>query len=249
MEKKIFYEPERDVRHNLDCNRRELGTSILPHFHRAIEISVILEGEIDFAVGRVSRHVGPGDITFVPPYTLHSSSKSPHCEAAVLIVPHRYFADFEAELDGRSFSFLCDRAANRDIAAAVLSLCERLKQAPPPNDTLLRGYADTVLGLIADRYEAEAHDSRGSELVIDIIRYIDEHCTEPITLAALAAHFGYSKYHFSRLFHSTFHCSLPHYVNAVRLRRVAACDDTKKSEAILQGGFGSLSAFYRAKKK
>jgi AraC-like DNA-binding protein len=242
-----FYEPLRDVAHNLDCNYRSLATSIAPHFHQAIEISCILSGEIDFTVGTKTQHVGVGDITFVPPYVVHSSSKSDLCDAAVLIIPRTFFADFESMMGDRSFAFLCDKEANTRILSLITELADRKKQGDTINEILLRSYADRVLGLIADAYTPEPLDRKQGNLIVSIISYIEEHCTEKLTLAAIASHFGYSKYHFSRLFHTTFHCSLPTYINAVRARRVAGCEG-KKSDRILDAGFGSLSAYYRAKR-
>lgn len=248
MSKSSFYEPQRDVEHNLDCNYRSLATSIVPHFHQAIEISCILAGEIDFTIGNQTATVREGDITFVPPYVVHSSSKSERCDAAVLIIPHDYYADFERLMGEKSFSFLCDKAQNERITQLIRELAERREGKKQINEILLRSYADRVLGLIADSYTPERLNSKNNDMILKIIRYVEEHAAESITLTSIAAHFGYSKYYFSRLFHATFHCSLPSFINAVRARRVADAAAGKKSDRILDAGFGSLSAYYRAKK-
>lgn len=247
MKQLSFYEPQRDVEHNLDCNIRSLATSIAPHFHQAIEISCILAGEIDFTVGAQTKTVRAGDITFVPPYVMHASSTSALCDAAVLIIPRRYYADFESMMGDGSFTFLCQRDVNEKITALVCELADRREAGDEINEILLRSYADRVLGLVADAYAPEKINRKHSELILQIINYIDAHFTEELTLTALAAHFGYSKYYFSRLFHATFHCSLPAYIGAVRARHVAATAG-RKSDRILDAGFGSLSAYYRAKK-
>lgn len=249
MPKHSFYEPQRDVKHNLDCNYRSLATSILPHYHQAVEISCILQGEIEFRVGEKSRHVTAGDITFVPPYVVHSSTKSELCDAAVLIIPHHYYADFEKMMGNKSYSFLTDKEKNRAITALIAELADRQASGAPINELLLRSFADMVLGLIADGYEPEPQAGKSSSLVLQIIEYVEQHYAESISLSSLAAHFGYSKYHFSRLFHAAFHCSLPAYINSVRVRKVEATSGTgRKSDRILDAGFGSLSGFYRNKK-
>ncbi len=248
MPNSSFYEPLRDVEHNLDCNYRSLATSIVPHFHQAIEISCILAGEIDFTVGAETVTVGVGQITFVPPYVVHSSSRSERCDAAVLIIPHHYYEDFEKLMGNGTFSFLCDHAKNLPITTLVCELADRQKKGDEINEILLRSYADRVLGLIADRYTPEKLDKKNHDLILNIINYIDVHFAEDITLSSISAHFGYSKYYFSRLFHAAFHCSLPAYVNTVRSRHVSATQG-KKSECILDAGFGSLSAYYRANRR
>lgn len=248
MPNSSFYEPQRDVEHNLDCNYRSLATSIAPHFHQAIEISCILAGEIDFTVGSKTMTVCAGQITFVPPYVVHFSSKSERCDAAVLIVPHRFYADFEKIMGNGTFSFLCDTTLNVPIIQLVRELADRQQKGDAINEILLRSYADRVLGLIADIYPPEQADNKNNALILEIINYVEEHFAEDITLSSISAHFGYSKYYFSRLFHAAFHCSLPTYVNAVRVRCVNAARG-KKIDCILDAGFGSLSAYYRAKRQ
>ena len=88
-----------------------------------------------------------------------------------------------------------------------------------------------------------------NDLMAEVIRYVDEHYNEKLTLDGLAAHFGYSKYYFSRLFNRTFNCSLTSYVNSVRARAVDEKHGSgKKTDIIIESGFGTLSSYYRTVK-
>lgn len=51
--------------------------------------------------------------------------------------------------------------------------------------------------------------------------YIDQHITEPITIAELANAAGFSVYHFERIFKSIVHEPLFRYVNRIKLERAA----------------------------
>lgn len=91
---------------------------------------------------------------------------------------------------------------------------------------------------------AQSLDSR-------IIRHINRHIFEPVSLDGLAAHFYISKAHLCRIFKSATGSTVGEYITAKRLvsvRRLIA-DGTPPTRAYLQCGFKDYSAFYRAYKK
>jgi methylphosphotriester-DNA--protein-cysteine methyltransferase len=53
-----------------------------------------------------------------------------------------------------------------------------------------------------------------------VCRYIEQHSDEPLTLDALAAMAGLSKYHFARRFKAVVGVTLKEYASAARLRRL-----------------------------
>ena len=117
------------------------------------------------------------------------------------------------------------------------------------SEFVVRAYTDLILGLIAEKYEPAKVGGGNNDLMAEVIRYVDEHYNEKLTLDGLAAHFGYSKYYFSRLFNRTFNCSLTSYVNSVRARAVDEKHGSgKKTDIIIESGFGTLSSYYRTVK-
>lgn len=241
-----FYEPTRDLVHNLDVHYRSIN-NVPYHFHQAVEIICVLSGETDFQVGQTQRRISRGDIVFVPPLFAHRSLSAGDCTAVVLILPKRYHLNYEQAADGKGFTFLCDKQKNSDVIQRIEELATRQTLGEVP-EFLSHAYSDMVLGLILDRYEPTVLDNGSNDLVISVINYIDEHYKDDITLEKISSHFGYSKYHFSRLFNATFKCSLPSYVNAVRARAVTKSDTQSKTKAIIDSGFNTLSTFYRARK-
>lgn len=81
-----------------------------------------------------------------------------------------------------------------------------------------------------------------------ICEYINEHCTENISLDEAAQIAGFSKYHFSRLFKCYTNVSYYKYVNQ---KRIAYAENLlidpalSVTEVALQSGFDSLSSFIR----
>ena len=87
------------------------------------------------------------------------------------------------------------------------------------------------------------------DFVIKVLRYVEEHSSEPITLDSISAHFGYNKYYFSRLFNRSVGTNLSSYLGFVRLRTFMRLKKEQKSEKIAKlaslAGFDSLPTFYR----
>lgn len=244
-----IYEPTRDVVHTIDCNVRSIDQFPV-HFHQSVEITYMLEGMTEFHIGPDSYTLSPGQITFVPEYVVHYT-KSPNkalgqTRAVVLIIPKRYYEKF-AEFTGNAvYSYLPDVDKNKEIGEYMLKLNGAVRNS---HEFVVRAYADLVLGLIAERYEPEKVKPGSNDLIADVIRYIDSRYNEKLTLSGLAAKFGYSKYYFSRLFNRTLGCSLTSYINSVRARAVDEKHGLgKKTDIIIESGFGTLSSYYRTVK-
>lgn len=81
-----------------------------------------------------------------------------------------------------------------------------------------------------------------------ICNYINDHCTEDLTLDYVASLSGFSKFHFSRLFKQFTNISFYKYLNIKRIENAEKLLMDKKltiTEAALQCGFSSISAFIR----
>lgn len=86
------------------------------------------------------------------------------------------------------------------------------------------------------------------EKFMAICNYINEHCTENLTLEDTAKMAGFSKYHFTRLFKQFSGLSFYKYVNKKRIEKAEQLlidPAISVTEAALQSGFASLSAFIR----
>jgi AraC-like DNA-binding protein/mannose-6-phosphate isomerase-like protein (cupin superfamily) len=242
---KFNYEAERDVVHNLHCINRE-NKGIWPHFHQSIEIGCILKGCSEVFIGNKSMVLNEGQIFFVPPYFNHYSLSEEGFEFVMLVIPKKYYEEFENEIGGKTYSFLPDVEKNKPIRILLESLRDDIGNL---NELMRKAYANMVLGLISRLYEPEEMQTDHKDISLDIIHYIDEHYMEKITLDSISQYFGYSKYYFSRLFNRLFHCSLNSYINSVRLRAIEEMSNKdNKTNKITKAGFNSLSSYYRSKK-
>ena len=187
-----------------------------------------------------------GQMFFIPSYVKHRSLTDGYCEGVVLIIPKKYYEDFEKEMDDKTYSFLPDVKKNKPMRALMEDCHANINHS---NELMKKAYANMLLGMICRSYEPEEKQIFHNDISINIIRYVEEHYMENITLENISKYFGYSKYYFSRLFNKLFNCTLNAYINSVRLRAIEEMPgDTNKTKKITDVGFNSLSSYYRAKK-
>ncbi len=86
-----------------------------------------------------------------------------------------------------------------------------------------------------------------NEKIVDIISYIQEHLTEPISIDFLSGHFYISRYHLMRQFKEATGCSIHQYINEKRIldakRRILS--GVPASKACYDCGFADYSTFAR----
>jgi AraC-like DNA-binding protein len=94
----------------------------------------------------------------------------------------------------------------------------------------------------------EVRQKKYVEKFMDVCSYIDEHCTENLTLDDVASYSGFSKYHFTRLFKQFTGSTFYKYLNQKRITRAErSLSDMSLSvtDVAMTSGFTSMSAFIR----
>ncbi|KXF82325.1 bifunctional DNA-binding transcriptional regulator/O6-methylguanine-DNA methyltransferase Ada [Enterovibrio coralii] len=121
------------------------------------------------------------------------------------------------------------------------------KSANPDN---MRFFADAQHAIQAGfrpckRCYTDTQDTRTRQL-IDVVRYIEAHCEDKLTLQTLADMADLSPSRFQKVFKSTFGISPKAYQDAFRMRRFKQSLKTGNSvtDAIYDSGFGSISRVY-----
>lgn len=123
-------------------------------------------------------------------------------------------------------------------------------------DMLLYGALIELLGLLG-RYAISPsvsantlgpQSAKYAERFLYVCNYINEHCTEDLSLETIAGIAGFSKYHFTRLLKDFTHTSFYRYLNKKRIshaEQLLINPEYSVTEVALQSGFSSLSAFIR----
>lgn len=244
----IYYEYFHDKSDDLRISYG-INTDCGLHFHRSLELLYLLSGEMKCKVGNNEFTAETDDIIFVHNYYHHSFSPVSDYEKIFLVVPHNYESDFNSQITQSSLpALMSDKEFNRKFLRPIV---ETMYEGRKKTSTLVKkGYLDVIIGTLLDHYPTvKLEQNSGMSFLVNVLAYIDENYSKPLTLDMIAREFGYNKYYFSRLFNTHIGENLNNYINLVRLRNfVTLCkakDKRSVTELAYECGFDSLTTFYR----
>jgi AraC-like DNA-binding protein len=240
-----------------------------PHKHDFYEIYVLLDGkDVTLEAGGERLPLERCSLAIIPPGITHRSApgdkKGPYRRLVFWIkrplvknlsdkYPSCAYLFRDSERKGR-YVFALSEGGFRAIESKALRLIEEGSSARYGKDDI-EGVALADLLLTMARAVREAGDEgakRADESILSLLlRYIDGHIGEELTLDTLASRFYVSKYYVAHLFKDSLGVSAHRYIEK---KRLSYC-----REAILAGapitkvchayGFKDYSSFYRAFRK
>lgn len=218
------------------------------HFHKKIELLYVLRGEKKVTVGNSDITVKQNNVVIIDSYQLHSFDEGGVCLSITLPTAfcERYLQYRKNKILRSNIIDDPDYCARNLLPyfTAIMRRNELDHYSLQANvDMLLSGIC-SIVGFAPNNYSLEGVGS--------ILAYIEQNYDKELTLTALANHFGYSKYYFSRMFNEMFHTSLNDYLSVIRLQHTFSYyseHDCSITAAALKCGFGSMPTFYRVLKK
>ena len=220
-----------------------------PHFHSAIEIVICAEGEQEVTVGGERRTLTPGEGCFVDSYAVHSLPKSDG-NMFVFLGDLQYFQPvFHAFFDQKPPTFFTFE--NLPLLSFLYDICQKNTQNTPARYETNEGVVKILLSEISKNTPfISRKESKGDDLVGDVLHYASHHLKEDLSLHRLAQLFGYSHEHLSRLLHRHLNEHWNRYVGRLRARAAHALLKSNPTCNVLEiasrCGFESPNTFYRA---
>lgn len=210
----VFYEqrPERQFAGHI-CE-----TPFPSHVHDSVEIVCPIAGELTLTIGGAQYHVHPGDIAVIFP-----------------AVPHSY-DEVSADLDGLTLIFLPDAISefghtfrtmlpihpllSRWDKAQELNVVIRnlIKLSHQPASSLQSAYLHLFLAYLFTCLPLQPISRHSQDnLSYQVLHYISEHFTEPLSLESTAHALGISRIHLSHIFSQQLHINFRQYINTLRI--------------------------------
>jgi len=217
------------------------------HFHSQIELYMITDGEMEVCVNSSRKLLQKGEMSVALSYDAHAYRTPESSKSSVLIIPLYMCEEFSAAIKHKRVSnpFICNKQAVEKIRNCAIEL-----RRDDINEVELMGYIYVILGIVMDNIGFEESDSSPDHsLSSRILFYINENYRKEITLASIAAEFGYSQSYISRYFKSCFNIGINQYITIIRLKNALALMHENRysiTYCALESGFNSMRTFYRA---
>ena len=226
------------------------------HWHRSIEIFLVVEGTIDFYINSVQHTLEKGQLILVNSNEIHSINAPYKNFTLVLQIPRKLFENYVAE-DELVFQ---STLKEKDFI-----LLETIKKMYGQYENKGNGYQFDVLSyfykilyLLMDQYKVTEIDektrkhNRQLEKLSTITQYIKEHYNEDISLESVAETFGFNPTYLSKMFQKYAGINYKTYVMDVRMNKAyKELMNTNDSitEIATRNGFSDSRSFTKAFRK
>lgn len=238
----------------LDSEGDETEHFIPPHWHRSIEMSLVLNGAMRLHLKEKVTCIHQNEFLLINSSEIHSVSSYPNmpCEILVLIISYDYLKTLYPNIDQLKFD-IHQTDSHKDRLRELFYNINTIKDQIAPFDyMMIHSYLLEILHILFKYYLADTNqlpyerENRYQERAKEILTYIHAHYQEPLVLNDVATYFHMSSEHFSRLFHKIYHITYKSYLTRYRLycayQDIISTNKSLQSIALLHG-FSNVKSF------
>ncbi len=177
---------------------------VTKHWHRSIEIFLVLDGWIDFYINAQSRRLGPGQFVLVNSNEVHSVDCPKPNFTLVLQIPRGLFESYLPDADHLLFCRSC-RSDER-----LVQLIQQMQETYTHRTDgylfrILRDFYELMYLLVTDYRILEVDEERKQQhknldRLSKITSYMQVNYREKLSLEGVAHIFGYSPAYLSKMF-------------------------------------------------
>lgn len=226
----------------------------IPHFHNSTEIIFVAGGNFSVYLNGESRILHEGEIAYIDaliPHHTVTRSEVGELECYVLVVSSRYLCGVLG-IEENSFGGFLEK--NEGFSKIIEFVRWGYANLSDMNDEIRTGFSTALFGIMK-KYHAflPKQSAKQTQLLLDVMRYIDAHYDAEITLSILASEFGYEKTYLSKVLNRFLGMNLREYLNRYRIGKIARMRRQNPNLTMLEisemCGFESPNTFYRAYNK
>jgi AraC-like DNA-binding protein len=239
------------------------------HVHGTYEIYYLIEGERAYFIKDRTYSSSAGDLVFIPKSEVHKSlnCSNPAHERIVINFSDRFLdvlgdacgSDLFAPFGMPSHVLRLSAVERKEVLALLERMGRELADRKPGYLNLVRLLLAELL-LMAARWTPRGEAGAAAAVntnprhrkISEIVRHINEHYNETLSLERLAGQFYISPYHLSRAFKQVTGFTFIEYVTMTRVReaqRLLAGTGLKVIEIAAQVGYDSIAHFGRSFKQ
>ncbi len=260
--------PYNEVKFNYEIvHRKDICTTrISPHIHDTVEIylnlsylpNVLLENQVVSAE--------PGTLILIPPFTLHQLfDKTDELYDRYILSVDTVWLDNVFLKNSEGFPYLKEsrhplllHLLPAALGALQQSLDQLLSVSGPSSFNTMAYFfrcmslVDEIVHInISQKNQKGMGISTTQQTVNDIIRYLNEHSEEAITLQDLSGHFYMNPDYISRIFKKHIHTTVGSYITLQKIARAQQLlqEGYTVTQAQLMTGYSSYAHFSRTFKR
>ena len=209
------------------------SSSYVPtHWHSAMEVMYVLEGEVDVTVGGQTTVLLPGDVYLVDCAVPHSTKSLDGNKAVLIQIPYPLLERYIPDISSRRFGFDC-HSQSPIMRTKILQLIEIIKQMQivfevKPDGEILR-FNSLVFEFLFQIYHNFSQEMETVEAqkenktfgrIQTILDYLDSNYSSPISLDEISKVACLQKEYFCHFFKKNMGITYTNYLNDLRLSKI-----------------------------
>ncbi|HDX9579157.1 TPA: AraC family transcriptional regulator [Bacillus pseudomycoides] len=224
---------------------------IPPHWHRSIEISLVVYGEVFLYVNGQKKKVSAGEFIFVNSGDVHEFEKveNTSCAVMMLIISYEFLKEVNEDFDKYRFNIKDSVVQKTNLQQIFFELKELVTNSDDLSYIKINSLIYEIVYILLRYFkdgENVNNDFQLGNRQKQMITYIYEHYDEELKLKDVAKHFFVSEEHFSRMFKKSFGSNFTSFLTRYRLYK--AYEDIISStnsiqDVAIKHGFSNVKSF------
>ena len=223
------------------------------HLHCEPELFYLLDGQVEIKVNAKTYILQKDDFVFIFPFCLHEFkllTPNVECLPAYGIIPRidlvdKYVPLFHSHLPENPV--IRSDELHPDVRFAIQRIIETA--TAQEDDSVVSAYLQVAFTRTIPQLALEKQAAKnGGMLIQNVLQYINQHCSERLTLEGVAATFFVSRAHLSNLFSNKVKMSFNDFLNSLRVNKAQALlsqTDRSITDILFECGFVSTRSFNR----
>ncbi len=220
------------------------------HVHDVVEILCLTHGRVEMTIAGRRFSVTPGDIAIAFPAVPHAyEDVTPDASGLTLIFMPDQISEFSRAF--RTMAPVTPLLTAKEKTPELSMIIRNLLRLSVTDDSpLLLGYLHLFLSYLFTCITLRPMERQvQTGLSCQILQYISEHFTEPLTLESTAHALGISRIHLSHLFSQQLNINFRQYINTLRISHACSLlwnPEYTISQVAEMCGYGNPRTFHRA---
>lgn len=243
-----FYQLHKD---NYSC-RETINNCYPAHLHKQVEIIFVTNGTLKSTIDGQESILGVGDMSICFPNTVHSTESVGNSKAILIIFDVEFVAAFSNELlKNHPQEPFIKNCLSDSIKSCINMMLE--SSISKQDLRISSGYLSVLLGsILMDLKLIQNKNTDLQDTCCLILKFINYHFTEDISLDSMSKALNISKYYISHIFSEKIKSSFPSYLNRCRIdyaKNLLRNTNDSVTQIGFDCGFNSSRTFYRAFKE
>lgn len=214
-----FFEVNKSGDQNFFTSGILTNFSFPPHLHPYAEMIYVVEGSIEVAINDVSRCLNTGEAAICFPNDIHGYNSKGFSKILMFIFsPDIASSFFGIRMDKTLENpFIPKNTIDEGISTLFFMLYDEFTNHN--NKYVVKGLLYTILGKLDGYFILKNSNTSYNNTIQSLLKYIELHYQENISLESIAKDLGFSKFYLSRIFSNKIGYQFNDYVNRLRINK------------------------------